>query len=68
VPRSAFGPAIGRNIQRAVDEIAAGVRAGADAYTAGTTFQVVRSMRLDLGYGSHVHRDRSEAMVHALIA
>jgi hypothetical protein len=55
VPRSAFGPAIGRNIQRAVDEIAAGVRAGADAYTAGTTFQVVRSMRLDLGYGSHVH-------------
>jgi glyoxylase-like metal-dependent hydrolase (beta-lactamase superfamily II) len=33
----------------------AGVLAAADVYTAGTTFQVVRSMRLDLGYGSHVH-------------
>jgi glyoxylase-like metal-dependent hydrolase (beta-lactamase superfamily II) len=32
-----------------------GVLAAADVYTAGTTFRVIQSMRLDLGYGSQVH-------------
>ena len=32
-----------------------GVLAGADVFTAGTTFQVIQSIRLDLGYGSQVH-------------
>jgi hypothetical protein len=32
-----------------------GVLAAAAIFTAGTTFHVVRSMRLDLGYGSRVH-------------
>ena len=29
-----------------------GILAAADLFTAGTTFQVVQSMRLDLGYAS----------------
>ena len=33
----------------------AGVLAAADVFTAGTTFQVMQSIRLDLGYGSQVH-------------
>jgi glyoxylase-like metal-dependent hydrolase (beta-lactamase superfamily II) len=32
-----------------------GVLAAADVFTAATTFQVMQSIRLDLGYGSHVH-------------
>jgi hypothetical protein len=59
-------PTIGNNIQRAVDEIAAtaaapviekytGVLAAADVFTESTTFQVMQSIRLDLGYGSWVH-------------
>jgi len=32
-----------------------GVLAAADAFTASTTFHVIQSMRLDLGYGSQVH-------------
>jgi glyoxylase-like metal-dependent hydrolase (beta-lactamase superfamily II) len=32
-----------------------GVLAAADLFTAGTTFHVMQSIRLDLGYGSHVH-------------
>jgi len=32
-----------------------GVLAAADLFTAGTTFHVVQSIRLDLGYGSQVH-------------
>jgi glyoxylase-like metal-dependent hydrolase (beta-lactamase superfamily II) len=32
-----------------------GVLAAADVFTAGTTFQVLQSMRLDLGYASQVH-------------
>jgi glyoxylase-like metal-dependent hydrolase (beta-lactamase superfamily II) len=32
-----------------------GVLAGADAFTAATTFHVLQSIRLDLGYGSQVH-------------
>jgi glyoxylase-like metal-dependent hydrolase (beta-lactamase superfamily II) len=32
-----------------------GVLAAADVFTAGTTFQVMQSIRLDLGYGSQVH-------------
>jgi hypothetical protein len=31
------------------------VLAGADVFTASTTFRVVQSLRLDLGYGSPVH-------------
>ena len=29
--------------------------AAADVYTANTTFSIMESMRLDLGYGSQVH-------------
>jgi glyoxylase-like metal-dependent hydrolase (beta-lactamase superfamily II) len=32
-----------------------GVLAAADVFTASTTFQVMQSIRLDLGYGSRVH-------------
>jgi len=32
-----------------------GVLAGADVFTASTTFHVMQSIRLDLGYGSQVH-------------
>jgi hypothetical protein len=32
-----------------------GVLGAADVCTASTTFHVVQSIRLDLGYGSHVH-------------
>ncbi len=32
-----------------------GVLAAADVFTASTTFQVMQSIRLDLGYGSQVH-------------
>jgi glyoxylase-like metal-dependent hydrolase (beta-lactamase superfamily II) len=32
-----------------------GVLAAADVFTASTTFHVMQSIRLDLGYGSHVH-------------
>jgi glyoxylase-like metal-dependent hydrolase (beta-lactamase superfamily II) len=32
-----------------------GVLAAADVFTAGTTFQVMQSIRVDLGYGSQVH-------------
>ena len=31
------------------------VLAAADVFTPGTTFQVIQSIRLDLGYGSQVH-------------
>jgi hypothetical protein len=40
-------PSISHNIRRAVDEVAAA--AGA------TALHAVQSIRLDLGYGSHVH-------------
>jgi hypothetical protein len=33
-----------------------GVLAAADVFTASTTFQVMQSIRLDLGYGSQVHQ------------
>ena len=32
-----------------------GVLASADVFTASTTFHVMQSIRLDLGYGSQVH-------------
>jgi hypothetical protein len=32
-----------------------GVLAGADVFTASTTFHIMQSARLDLGYGSQVH-------------
>ena len=32
-----------------------GVLAAADVFTASTMFQVMQSIRLDLGYGSRVH-------------
>jgi hypothetical protein len=32
-----------------------GVIAAADVFTESTTFQVMQSIRLDLGYGSQVH-------------
>jgi hypothetical protein len=32
-----------------------GVLAPADVFTASTTFHVIQSIRLDLGYGSQVH-------------
>lgn len=32
-----------------------GVLTPADVFTAGTTFAVMQSIRLDLGYGSQVH-------------
>jgi hypothetical protein len=32
-----------------------GVLAAADVYTAGTTFAILESIRLDLGFGSQVH-------------
>ena len=32
-----------------------GVLAAADVFTASTTFWVMESIRLDLGYGSQVH-------------
>ena len=32
-----------------------GVLAAADVFTASTTFHVMQSLRLDLGYGSQVH-------------
>ena len=32
-----------------------GVLAAADVFTASTTFHVIQSLRLDLGYGSLVH-------------
>jgi hypothetical protein len=63
-------PTIGHNIRRAVDEIAyldevtaveaapekyTGVLAAADVFTESTTFWVMESIRLDLGYGSYVH-------------
>ncbi len=32
-----------------------GVIAAAEVYTESTTFGVMESIRLDLGYGSHVH-------------
>jgi hypothetical protein len=32
-----------------------GVIAAADVYTESTTFAVMQSIRLDLGYGSYVH-------------
>jgi hypothetical protein len=32
-----------------------GVLAAADVFTASTTFHVMQSLRLDLGYGSRVH-------------
>jgi hypothetical protein len=58
-------PSIGHNLRRAVDEIAAaaapdiekytGVLAAADVFTESTTFQVMQSIRLDLGYGFYAH-------------
>jgi hypothetical protein len=33
----------------------AGTLAAADVFTASTTFMVMQSIRLDLGYGSWVH-------------
>jgi hypothetical protein len=33
----------------------AGVLAAADVYTDNTTFWIMESLRLDLGYGSQVH-------------
>jgi hypothetical protein len=32
-----------------------GVLAAADVFTASTTFHVMQSIRLDLGYGSQIH-------------
>jgi len=32
-----------------------GVLAAADIFTPGTAFQIIQSIRLDLGYGSQVH-------------
>jgi hypothetical protein len=32
-----------------------GVLAAADVYTASTTFWVMESLRLDLGFGSQIH-------------
>ena len=31
-----------------------GILAAADLFTAGTTFHVMQSIRLDLGYGPHI--------------
>ena len=44
--RAAFAPVIARYT---------GVLAAADVFTASTTFWVMESVRLDLGYGSQVH-------------
>ena len=33
-----------------------GILAAAEVFTAGTTFHVMQSIRLDLGYASQVHR------------
>ncbi len=38
-----------------VIETYTGVLASADVFTASTTFHVMQSIRLDLGYGSQVH-------------
>jgi hypothetical protein len=38
-----------------VIEMYTGVLAAADVFTAGTTFQVIQAIRLELGYGSQVH-------------
>ena len=59
-------PTIGHNLQRAIDEVTTvpaapvianytGVLAAADVFTESTTFWVMESIRLDLGYGSYVH-------------
>ena len=42
-------------VTRAVIEKYTGVLAGADVFTASTTFHILQSIRLDLGYGSQVH-------------
>jgi hypothetical protein len=58
--------AISLSTGRHLDEIAAtaaapvikkytGVIAAANVFTESTTFQVMQSIRLDLGYGSYVH-------------
>jgi hypothetical protein len=39
----------------AVTEKYTGVLASADVFTASTTFHVMQSLRLDLGYASQVH-------------
>jgi len=44
--RSAFAPVIAKYT---------GVLAAADVFTASTTFWVMESIRLDLGYASYVH-------------
>jgi hypothetical protein len=45
VPQTGFGPALNEQ----------GVLAAADVFTASTTFHVMQSLRLDVGYGSQVH-------------
>jgi hypothetical protein len=70
VPRSALGPALNeqdyvgrveRNLYWVTDgtsnlsEDIPGVIAAADVFTESTTFWVMESIRLDLGYGSQVH-------------
>jgi len=41
-----------------------GVLAAADVFTASTTFWVMESLRLDLGFASWVHRERSNDSHH----
>ena len=40
-----------------------GVLAAADVFTPSTTFWVMESIRLDLGYGSQVHPDLGEVIL-----
>ena len=46
---------IARTAAAPVVEKYSGVLAAADVFTESTTFQVLQSIRLDLGYGSWVH-------------
>ena len=46
---------IARTAAAPVVEKYIGVLAAADVFTESTTFQVMQSIRLDLGYGSWVH-------------
>jgi glyoxylase-like metal-dependent hydrolase (beta-lactamase superfamily II) len=46
---------LARTAAAPVIEKYAGVIAAADVFTESTTFQVLQSIRLDVGYGSHVH-------------
>ena len=61
-----YGPNVWAALKGYLDEIAAtaaapvvekytGVIAAADVFTESTTFHVMQSIRLDLGYGSQVH-------------